>query len=417
LSERLGSIKWTLLSWAMHSHAGVPFEAGDGVEECGSYGGNKSLVPVETTASTKPVARRDEQAEARPKKSRLGSLRRVFGSFRGRKAGDEAAAAAKGKKTRQKGSSEKASRGEEDEAWRSFERVSVLGRGSFGRVYLTRKRGGQDANTLYAEKVVRFGAEEAAVLRLVAGRPYVARLRYSFSRSPQLTSLVMDYAKRGTLEGRVVKSEREAALAFAELASAIESLHEFDVVHRDVKPSNILVDDAGHLVLTDFGLAVKLAPHNGLGGFCGSLDYAAPEILRKGVGYGKPVDWWALGCVVYGIEHRGLSPFAADSTRRLFENILRADPPEPVDDLVAALLDKNPATRLDATTWRTSLWLKRHNVDPAAVYARSADPPLPPSPQGSPIGVEDHHFLLDRSTISRGIAHRTETDAPRDDAC
>lgn len=256
----------------------------------------------------------------------------------------------------------------------TLERVSVLGQGTFGQVYLARKHGGLDANRLYAEKVVQGGQAEGDTLRLFAGHPYIVQLRYSFSRHPQSTSLVLDYAQNGTLEGRSVSSDSRAMAAAAQLASAIASIHARDVVHRDVKPSNILIDDEGHMLLSDFGLSARLSPGQLFSGFCGSLEYAAPEILRRGVGYGKPVDWWALGCVVYALLRGGVPPFAAGTTRCLFDNILHAEPCA-TNDLVAGLLDKRPNHRFNAASWHEASWLI--DFDFEAIMQRTCEPPFP----------------------------------------
>lgn len=162
--------------------------------------------------------------------------------------------------------------------------------------------------------------------------------------------------------------------AAAQLASAIASIHARDVVHRDVKPSNILIDNDGHMLLSDFGLSARLFAGQFFNGFCGSLDYAAPEILRHGVGYGKQVDWWALGCVVYALLHGGVPPFAAVTTRGLFHNILHAEP-SATNDLVAGLLDKCPNHRLNATSWREASWLIGLNFE--AIMQRTCEPPFP----------------------------------------
>lgn len=81
----------------------------------------------------------------------------------------------------------------------------------------------------------------------------------------------------------------------AELVCAIEHLHSHDVVYRDLKPENVLLDEAGHIRLTDFGLSKDDVAHNrGATTFCGTPEYLAPEMLlnrKSRKGYGKPVDW------------------------------------------------------------------------------------------------------------------------------
>src|SRR6266542_869228 len=121
-----------------------------------------------------------------------------------------------------------------------------------------------------------------------------------------------------------------------EIAGALDRLHREGLVHRDVKPSNIVVDDAGSLFLTDFGLAkgdaatVLTEP----GHIVGTLDYLAPEVI-KGHQAGPPADIYALGCVTYECI-AGRPPFAGGSFVEATLAILADEPTDPCagrDDL------------------------------------------------------------------------------------
>ena len=80
----------------------------------------------------------------------------------------------------------------------------------------------------------------------------------------------------------------------------MEDLHRRDIIFRDLKPDNIVIDVEGHAMLTDFGLSKEgVLEHNqGAKSFCGSVAYLAPEMLKR-VGHGKAVDWYLLGVVFY----------------------------------------------------------------------------------------------------------------------
>jgi serine/threonine-protein kinase len=141
----------------------------------------------------------------------------------------------------------------------------------------------------------------------------------------------------------------------AELASGLDALHSQGIVHRDVKPSNVMLDSAGSAALTDFGLAkgpaytVLTRP----GQIMGTLDYIAPEVIR-GEAAEPASDVYSLGCVVYECLV-GAPPFA---DRRLFEiavahleadppdaSARRADVPRAVAEVVQHALAKEPARR------------------------------------------------------------------------
>ena len=85
----------------------------------------------------------------------------------------------------------------------------------------------------------------------------------------------------------------------AELLTALESLHELNVIYRDVKPENILLDYQGHIALCDFGLCkLNMSNDDKTNTFCGTPEYLAPELLLN-QGYTRSVDWWTLGTLLY----------------------------------------------------------------------------------------------------------------------
>ena len=111
-------------------------------------------------------------------------------------------------------------------------------------------------------------------------------------------------------EKRIV--EDRARLYVAEVLLALEDLHKRDIIFRDLKPDNVVLDEDGHVLLTDFGLSKEGMMDNvSTNTFCGSTAYLAPELLRKS-GHGKAVDWYLLGALLYELLV-GIPPYYAST--------------------------------------------------------------------------------------------------------
>jgi serine/threonine protein kinase len=136
--------------------------------------------------------------------------------------------------------------------------------------------------------------------------------------------MLMDFVNGGELRTAMDRwniPEKQAQLWMAELVLAIEYLHSRDVAHRDIKPENTLLDNKGHLRLTDFGLAKVVETR--LLTICGTPAYMAPEVIEK-KGHGCGVDWWALGILTYAVL-AGSPPFMADTTKGIYEKVVKGE--------------------------------------------------------------------------------------------
>ncbi|MBC9716015.1 protein kinase [Streptomyces sp. TRM66268-LWL] len=186
-------------------------------------------------------------------------------------------------------------------------------------------------------------------------------------------------------------SPREAAGIGAKVMDALAAAHRAGVLHRDVKPGNILLAADGRVVLTDFGIATMEDPGDGSathltrsGELVGSLDYLAPE-RAQGQDPGPPSDVWALGATLYGAVE-GSVPFRRTSTWSTLTAIVVEPLPEPVRagplaPVLQQLMAKDPQARPDADGAARLLRAVADSAvedDPTAVLRGAPGAPPPP---------------------------------------
>lgn len=187
-----------------------------------------------------------------------------------------------------------------------FEFLRTLGTGSFGRVHLVRSAHNK---RYYAIKVLRkahvvkmkqveHANNEHSVLSMVR-HPFLINLWGTFQDNSFLF-MVMDFVPGGELFTLLRHSRRfpapVAKFYTAEVALAIDFLHQNDIIYRDLKPENILIGADGHLKIIDFGFAKHT--RDMCWTLCGTPDYLAPEVISSR-GYNKSVDWWSLGVLLF----------------------------------------------------------------------------------------------------------------------
>jgi serine/threonine protein kinase len=233
---------------------------------------------------------------------------------------------------------------------------SLLGRGSYSKVYMAV---GEDGKTVALKRVslsrlspsVRQRLEAEVSIMHTIKHPSIVELITSF-RDKNALYLVLEYVNGAELE-RVISPtlDREIARHFAkQLVDALAYLAKHNIVHRDIKPRNILVQRDQTLKLLDFGFARLYEEQDMMGTICGSPIYMAPELLQMQP-YTYKADVWSLGIVLYQLVY-GVLPFGhASSIIDIRRIILSSIVPHPagadpeVVNLINSILCKDPVTR------------------------------------------------------------------------
>jgi len=355
-----------------------------------------------------------------------------------------------------------------------FEILKPISRGGYGSVFLAKKKKTGD---IYAIKVlkkrdmIRKNQTKQVIaernIMVVADNDFVVRFYYSFTGKEYLY-IVMEYCPGGDLFSLLREREQFDCQMIrqyaAEIVLALEYLHSKGIVHRDLKPDNILIGQDGHIKLTDFGLSefglidrdtlsddyestldISLSSptshrhiisptHSEQGTNTvlvaqGTPDYLAPELLI-GNEHSYPVDYWALGCIIYEFLY-GIPPFNDQSPSAIFDNILTmniewpdlsgSDDDEELHDmrlctdLIQKLLIPDPTKRLDARGVKNHEFFR--SVDWNSVLTQK--PPFIPRP----ITEEDTSYFNARMPIypvsedeSKALMNDSVTISPSNNA-
>ncbi|XP_064187544.1 microtubule-associated serine/threonine-protein kinase 3-like isoform X10 [Anguilla rostrata] len=260
-----------------------------------------------------------------------------------------------------------------------FETIKLISNGAYGAVYLVRHR---ETRQRFAMKKIN---RQNLVLRNQIQQVFVERDILTFAENPFVVSMfcsfetrrhlcmVMEYVEGGDcanlLKNMGPLPVDMTRMYFAETVLALEYLHNYGIVHRDLKPDNLLITLMGHIKLTDFGLS-KIGLMNMTTNLyeghiekdtrefidkqvCGTPEYIAPEVILR-QGYGKPVDWWAMGIILYEFLV-GCVPFFGDTPEELFGQVVSDEIiwpdgddalPGDAQDLITRLLRQSPLERL-----------------------------------------------------------------------
>lgn len=283
-----------------------------------------------------------------------------------------------------------------------FDVHRILGRGGFGEVFGCRKH---DTGAMFAMKKLdkrrlkskhqeSSAVHERNVLAEMHSK-FVTNLKYAFHDKDTLY-LILDLMEGGDLswhlKNRGVFNEAEARFYASEIILGLAHIHSRNMIYRDLKPANILLDALGHARISDLGLVrdlTKSLPTSE----CGTHGYMAPEVLLPDTPYDQGADWWSLGCVIFQLL-AGFTPFRGpDKSSKVSKEeidrrthtmvITYPDTFSPdVCDLIGQLLDRNPRSRIGcrgrgAAEVRAHPWFE--SIDWPALIDHKVKPPIQPS--------------------------------------
>ncbi|KAL5424857.1 hypothetical protein PMIN04_002959 [Paraphaeosphaeria minitans] len=316
-----------------------------------------------------------------------------------------------------------------------FRLLRVVGKGAFGKVRIVERK---DTGLTFALKYIRKDeiVRSESVRNIIRERrmlehlnhPFLCNLRYSFQDIEYLY-IVVDLMNGGDLRFHISrKTFTEDAVRFwiSELGCAVRYIHTQGIVHRDIKPDNVLLDSEGHVHLADFNVASDFTPHKSLTSKSGTLAYLAPEVY-EGKGYSCEVDWWSLGVLFYECIYNK-RPFEAGSHDSLAAKISKGEPTYPVTNppvsmpclhAISSLLEKDRSKRIGAIgfdTFTDSPFFR--TLDFGALERKEIEPVFRPSSDKTNFDAtyDLEELLLEEAPLEARARRQKPREALKDDA-
>ncbi|CAL8467781.1 g7319 [Coccomyxa elongata] len=306
-----------------------------------------------------------------------------------------------------------------------LEKIAVLGSGAFGQVMLVKHEGKYMAlKSLSKQQILDMGLQEHVKrekqIMAECDCPFMVNLVTSFKDSSHLYML-MECVMGGELFTYLQSrsgplKEDHARFYTASVVCGLEYMQERNLMWRDLKPENLLIETTGYVKMADFGFAKRLPQGQKSNTLCGTPEYLAPELVTQ-AGHTRAVDWWALGVLIYEMV-AGYPPFYDEDRVAMFKNICQVKYSVPthfskeVRDLIKRLLVHNPNQRLGALK-AGAADVKAHpwfaNFDWAAFSKRQMKAPYvpqvthPEDTRNFSGGPEDMHAKGSKRYVSAGV--------------
>lgn len=282
-----------------------------------------------------------------------------------------------------------------------FELLEVIGQGGYGKVWKSRSIRDHKLYAIKIQSLREYRSKPEMVAQVRAERhvletidfPFIVRLHWAIEVD-ETVFLIMSYIPNGTLFNLQSNrphqrfTEEETEFYIMEASHGLRHLHSHNICFRDLKPENLLVDERGHILLSDFGLSkVQSSPNQRHQSVVGTPEYMAPELVAHG-GYSFEIDLWALGCLLYECLH-GISPFSSGVIRDTFLAILKGNHhgistsiSREAADVISGLLEPDPKHRLTMADVIAHGFFKTYTWD--EIFRKEHDGPLIVSSLGEP---------------------------------
>ena len=258
------------------------------------------------------------------------------------------------------------------------ENKSPLGKGAFGEVWKVTHENSQKVycikilikRDIFEQKLINQINKEISIMYNV-NHPYSVKLVNHFEDNEKLY-LIMELASNGNLYNFIQKNKKDKIKnmdlikkLIIQTIEIIKYLHSLNIIYRDIKPENILLDKDYNVKLCDYGWATYFTPGKFLTVYCGTPEYVSPEMLKK-YPYNEKVDIWGIGVLIFELVF-GYAPFSSNFNEDRYNNIKSGKIKWPDDlneeyqkikDLIEKILKVNPNDRISLNDIENHPWLK-----------------------------------------------------------
>ena len=250
-----------------------------------------------------------------------------------------------------------------------------LGKGAFGEVWKVTHENSKKVycikmmtkRDIFEQKLINQINKEIGIMYNI-NHPYSVKLYNHFEDNEKLY-LIMELASNGNLynfiqnnKNQKIKTKEMIKKIIIQVIEIIKYLHSLDIIYRDIKPENILLDKDYNVKLCDYGWASYLSKGQFCSAYCGTPEYVSPEVIKK-YPYNEKVDIWGIGVLIFELVF-GYPPFTSNFNEDRFNNIKEGKINWPKDlndmelkDLIEKILKVNPKDRISLDEIEKHQWL------------------------------------------------------------